>query len=110
MLNVIPSKCIWHDGTRLCCEGHDTRRIVNLTHIVFPCFLDDDLHSLLGQGYNLQELLSVADETSKIRKSRESNMKGRFDTFKKVFNLSSMKPKAKAVGKPVARIVAAKSG
>ena len=61
--------------------------------------------SLLGQGYNLQELLEAADETNKIRKSREANMKGRFDTFKKVFNLT-IKPKTK----PVARIVAAKSG
>mmetsp|Transcript_6801 Transcript_6801/g.13468 ORF Transcript_6801/g.13468 Transcript_6801/m.13468 type:complete len:150 (-) Transcript_6801:133-582(-) len=59
---------------------------------------------LLGKGYNLQELLDAAEETSKIRKSREANMKGRFDTFKKVFNLS--KPKTK----PVARIFAAKSG
>jgi len=58
----------------------------------------------LGKGYNLQELLEAAEETSKIRKSREANMKGRFDTFKKVFNLT--KPKTK----PVARIVAAKSG
>lgn len=57
--------------------------------------------SLLGQGYNLQQLLDAADETSKIRKSREASMKGRFETFKKVFSLAT---------KPVARIVAAKSG
>lgn len=57
--------------------------------------------SLLGQGYNLQQLLDAAEETSRIRKSREASLKGRFDSFKKVYHMAT---------KPIARIVAAKSG
>ena len=62
------------------------------------------LCSLLGLGYKLNDLLKSSEEIAKIRKSREANMKGRFDTFMKVFNLTVNKPKTK----PVA--VAAKVG
>jgi hypothetical protein len=59
--------------------------------------------SLLGEGYTLEELLAVSEEVSAIRESRQAAMKGRFDSFMKVFNLNKPKPKPT---RP--RIVAAK--
>jgi hypothetical protein len=46
--------------------------------------------------------MDAADETYKIRKSRQASMKGRFDTFKKVFNLTVTAQKTKTKVRSVA--------
>lgn len=46
--------------------------------------------SLLGEGYKLDDLLRVADETNMIRASRRASMKGtKWERFKKVLDNSS---------------------
>lgn len=52
----------------------------------FSIFLCSE-NSLLGQGYKLDQLLRVAEETNKIRASRRATMKGtKWEKFRKVLD------------------------
>lgn len=63
--------------------------------------------SLLGLGYKLDQIVTAAEETKKIRKSRQANMKGNtWEKFRAVFDRKENKNKPK----PTPKIVAAKSG
>lgn len=69
--------------------------------------------SLLGEGYRLDELLKIAEELKKIRDSRRSNMKGKWDKFKSVIDgaanpFRSKDSKRKIAPKP--KIFASKAG
>lgn len=73
--------------------------------------------SLLTMGYSLKQLLKTAEETAAIRKSRQQNMKGRFDSFKKVFTIAvkassskSSKSKGSPAVIPTPNIIASRSG
>jgi hypothetical protein len=57
-------------------------------------------------GYKLQDLIEAAEETKRIKKSRQANMKGSWEKFRRVFD-RSMKTK-QALAKP--KTVAARSG
>mmetsp|Transcript_24494 Transcript_24494/g.57454 ORF Transcript_24494/g.57454 Transcript_24494/m.57454 type:complete len:169 (+) Transcript_24494:315-821(+) len=68
---------------------------------------------LLSLGYSLKQLLKLAEENDSIRRSRQQNMKGRFDSFKKVFTMATKTSKANKGGSsmvPVPNIVASRSG
>lgn len=58
-------------------------------------------------GYKLEQIVNAAEETKKIRKSRQANMKGNtWEKFRSVFERNNSK-------KPIPqqpKIVAAKSG
>jgi hypothetical protein len=85
-----------------------------LTHHCF-CFL----HSLLGQGYKLEQLIDAAEETKKIRASRRANMKGSWSKFRSLYESATgtfrkqsttSSRKQNKGPKPLPKIVAAKSG
>jgi len=65
------------------------------------------LCSLLGLGYSLNDLIEAAEETRKIKKSRQANMKGTWDKFRRVFD-RSIKDKKKKLSTP--KTVVARSG
>jgi len=67
---------------------------------------------LLGMGYKLDDIVSAAEETKKIRKSRQASMKGSsWDRFKRVFDKKNKGKEAKSVVAAASpKIVAAKSG
>lgn len=67
--------------------------------------------SLLGMGYRLEELLIVAEEIRKIKKSRIASMRGTpWSKFKNVLgrNVRRFAPRPSAPSEP--KIVCAKSG
>lgn len=75
--------------------------LANSTSPTHPC-----THSLLGLGYKLDKLLEVAEETKKIRKSRQNSMKGtNWDRFKGLFT----KTEGFGKNKPEKNIILAKT-
>jgi hypothetical protein len=60
------------------------------------------LYSLLGLGYKLDQIISAAEETKRIRKSRQQNMKGKWENFRKVFEVAAGIGKLKVQPKIVA--------
>jgi hypothetical protein len=53
-------------------------------------------------GYKLQDLIEAAEETKRIKKSRQANMKGTWDKFKRVFDKRMKSNKMLASPKTVA--------
>jgi hypothetical protein len=65
---------------------------------------------LLGLGYRLDELIQAAEETKKIRKSRQANMKGKLvDKFRGLFDFSSVGNSKVKKSNAQPKIVAGKS-
>jgi hypothetical protein len=67
--------------------------------------------SLLGLGYSLDQLLAAAEETKKIRKSRQANLKSikTWNKFKQVFEGAARGLRRSSVMQEP-KIVAAKCG
>jgi hypothetical protein len=59
-------------------------------------------------GYKLNDLIEAAEETKRIKKSRQANMKGTWEKFRKVFDRSIKSSKKALPTIPVT--VAARSG
>jgi hypothetical protein len=69
------------------------------------------LHSLLGLGYKLEQIVDAAEETRRIRKNRLASMKGSpWDKFKAVFDRTNGNIRRSIVKTPEPHIVAAKTG
>lgn len=49
------------------------------------------ISSLLGLGYQLDQLVEASEETKRIRKSRQANMKGKWDSFRKILEIAGPK-------------------
>jgi hypothetical protein len=66
--------------------------------------------SLLGLGYTFDQLMTAAEETRKIRKSRQANLKSikTWNKFKQVFEGAARGLRRGSVKEP--NIVAAKCG
>jgi Na+/H+ antiporter NhaC len=68
---------------------HGRLFVISFCTHTFSFFLYCIIYSLLGLGYKLDQIISAAEETKRIRKSRQQNMKGKWDQFKKVFEVAA---------------------